>query len=135
VRHLLHQKLFLLPGLVRSPFFALHMSALRRASVVSGISESGVVANVGVDVETLAIFSRSKVISLPGLCRRHLRFPVSRRSGHGRQCISKSGMVENVGVAAETASPSLSVQKLFLLPVSSQHLNSGSCIVGVHVLC
>ena len=28
-----------------------------------------------------------------------------------------SGMVENVGVAAETASKSISVQKLFLLPV------------------
>ncbi len=31
--------------------------------------------------------------------------------------ISESGMVENVGIAAEIASPSLSVQKLFLLPV------------------
>jgi len=41
--------------------------------------------------------------------------------------ISESGMVENVGVAAEIASPSLSVQKLFLLPVSSPpFLNSDS---------
>jgi hypothetical protein len=31
--------------------------------------------------------------------------------------ISESGMVENVDVAAETASPALSVQKLFPLPV------------------
>ena len=31
--------------------------------------------------------------------------------------ISKSGMVENVGVAVGIASPSVSVQKLFLLPV------------------
>ncbi len=31
--------------------------------------------------------------------------------------ISESGIVENVGAAAETASKSISVQKLFLLPV------------------
>ena len=39
--------------------------------------------------------------------------------------MSKSGMVENVGVAVEIASPSLSVQKLFLLPV---------CVVDIRVL-
>ncbi len=32
--------------------------------------------------------------------------------------ISKSGMVENVGVAVGIASPALSVQTLFPLPVS-----------------
>ncbi len=32
--------------------------------------------------------------------------------------ISESGVVENVEVDAETASKSISVQKLFLLPVS-----------------
>ena len=38
-------------------------------------------------------------------------------SDHVVSGISESGMVENVGVAAEIASPSLSVQKLFPLPV------------------
>jgi len=37
--------------------------------------------------------------------------------GHVVSGISESGMVENVGLAAEIASPSLSVPKLFLLPV------------------
>ena len=40
-------------------------------------------------------------------------------SGNVGSDISKSGMVENMGVAVEIASPSLSVQKLFLLPVYS----------------
>ena len=31
----------------------------------------------------------------------------------------RSGMVENVGLAVEIASPSVSVQKLFSLPVST----------------
>ncbi len=38
-------------------------------------------------------------------------------SGRVGSAISKLGMVGNVGVAVEIASPSLSVQKLFLLPV------------------
>ena len=38
-------------------------------------------------------------------------------SGHGGSVISESGIVENVEVAAGTASKSISVQKLFLLPV------------------
>ncbi len=38
-------------------------------------------------------------------------------SDHVESAISESGVVENVGVAAETASKSISVQKLFLLPV------------------
>ena len=38
-------------------------------------------------------------------------------SGHVGSFISESGMVENVEVAAGTASQSISVQKLFLLPV------------------
>jgi len=33
------------------------------------------------------------------------------------QCQSETGVIENVGVAAENASKSISVQKLFLLPV------------------
>ena len=39
-------------------------------------------------------------------------------SGGVGSAISKSGMAENVGVAVEIASPALSVQKLFPLPVS-----------------
>ncbi len=38
-------------------------------------------------------------------------------SGNVDSAISESGVVENVGAAAETASKSISVQKLFLLPV------------------
>ncbi len=38
-------------------------------------------------------------------------------SGHVVSAIAESEVVENVGVAAETASKSISVQKLFLLPV------------------
>ena len=39
-------------------------------------------------------------------------------SGNVGSDISESGVVANVGVAVGTASPSLSVQALFLLPVS-----------------
>jgi len=39
-------------------------------------------------------------------------------SGNLGSDISESGLVANVGVAVETASPCLSVQALFLLPVS-----------------
>jgi hypothetical protein len=39
-------------------------------------------------------------------------------SGNVGSDIPESGMVANVGVAVGTASPSLSVQALFLLPVS-----------------
>ncbi len=38
-------------------------------------------------------------------------------SGNVGSAISESGLVENVEVAAKTASKSISVQKLFLLPV------------------
>ncbi len=40
-------------------------------------------------------------------------------SGRVGSVISKSSMVENVGVAVKIASPSVSVQKLFPLPVST----------------
>ena len=86
--------------------------------VVSGISESGVVANVGVDVE---IASPShyveKLFLLPVCVVAILRFPCRPTSDHVVSGISESGMVENVGVAAGITSPSLSVQRLFLLPV------------------
>ena len=46
-----------------------------------------------------------------------------------------SGMVENVGVAAETASKSISVQKLFLLPVLvAAILNFGCRPLSNHVV-
>ena len=40
-------------------------------------------------------------------------------SGRIGSAISESDIVENVGVAVEIASPALSVQKLFPLPVST----------------
>ncbi len=40
-------------------------------------------------------------------------------SGRVGNAKAKSGMVENVGVAVGIASPSVSVQKLFPLPVST----------------
>ena len=86
--------------------------------VVSGTSESGVVANVGVDVEIASPFlSVQKLFLLPACVVAILRFPCPPTSGHVVSGISESGMVENVGVAAEIASPSLAVQRLFLLPV------------------
>ena len=38
-------------------------------------------------------------------------------SDHVVSPISESGVVENIGVAAKTAPKSISVQKVFLLPV------------------
>ncbi len=88
--------------------------------VVSGIYESGVVGNVGVDVEIASpSLSVQKLFPLPVCVVAILRFPCRATSGHVVSGISESGMVENVCVAAEIASPYLSVQKLFLLPVSS----------------
>ena len=56
-------------------------------------------------------------------------------SGRVGSVISKSGMVENVGVAAETASKSISVQKLFLLPVLvAAILNFGCRPMSDHVV-
>jgi len=88
--------------------------------VVSGISESGVVANVGVDVEIASSYLFvQKLFLLPVCVVAFLRFLCRPPSGDIVSGISESGMVENVGVAAEIASSSLSAQKLFLLPVSS----------------
>ena len=56
-------------------------------------------------------------------------------SGHVGSVISELGMVENVGVAALTASKSISVQKLFLLPVLvAAILNFGCRPVSGHVV-
>ncbi len=91
-------------------------------NVGSVIFGSGMVENVGVSRwNSFAIYFRSKVTSTSGFHfrfrDRHLSYrccPMSGRVGSG---ISKSGMVENVGVAVAIASPSVSVQKLFPLPV------------------
>ena len=94
--------------------------------VGSAISKSDMVENVGVAVE----------IASPSVCvKKVFLLPVStsgfvadiRVFGVGRcravltvdGVISKSGMVENVGLAVEIASPSVSVQKLLPLPVST----------------
>ncbi len=63
--------------------------------------------------------SVQKLFLLPVCVVAILRFPCRQTLGHVVSGIFESGMVENVGVAAEIASPSISIQKLFLLPVSS----------------
>ena len=69
-----------------------------------------------------AMCFRSKVISTSAFHfrfrGRHIRFRCWSRSGRVGSVISKTGMVENVGVAVGIASPSVSVQMLFPLPVS-----------------
>ncbi len=88
--------------------------------VVSGIPESSIVENVGVASEiALPSFSFQKLFLLPVCIIAILLCPCRPTSAHVVSDISESGMVENVGVAAEIASPSFSLQKLFLLPVSS----------------
>ncbi len=52
-------------------------------------------------------------------------------SGRVGSVISKLGVVDNVGVAVEIASPSVSVQKLFPLPVSTSGFVADICITGV----
>ena len=55
-------------------------------------------------------------------------------SGNVGSAISKSGMVENVRVAVEIASPSLSVPKLFPLPVCvAATVGSRKCGVAVEI--
>ena len=66
---------------------------------------------------------RSKVISTSGFYfrfrGRHLSFRCRPMSDNVGSVIFGSGMVENVGVAVGIASKSVSVQKLFPLPVST----------------
>ena len=50
---------------------------------------------------------------------RHFGFPCRPMSGRVASAMSELGRVENVGVAVGIASPSLSVQNLFPLPVST----------------
>ncbi len=78
------------------------------------------VENVGVAAEIASpSLSVQKLFLLPVCVVAILRFPCRQTSGHVVSGISESGMVENVGVAAGIPSPSLSVPKLFILPVSS----------------
>ena len=77
------------------------------------------VENVGVAAEIASpSHSVQKLFLLPVCVVAILRFPCRPTSDHVVSGISESGMAENVGAAAEIASPSLSVQKLFLLLVS-----------------
>ena len=66
---------------------------------------------------------RSKVISTSGFYFRfrgpHLGFLCRLMSDNVGSVIIRSGVVENVGVAVGIASKSVSVQKLFPLPVST----------------
>ncbi len=52
-------------------------------------------------------------------------------SDNAGNVISKSGMVVNVRVAVEIASPSVSVQKLFPLPVSTSGFVADICVSDV----
>ena len=88
--------------------------------VVSVIFESGIVENVGVAAETAApaLFVH-KLFPLPVLVTDILGFRCRSMSNHVVNAISESGVVENVGVTVGTASPSPSVQKLFLILFST----------------
>ncbi len=95
-------------------------------NVGSDISESGMVANVGAAVGIASpSVSVYKLFSTSGFHFRfhnqHLSFRCRPMSGRVGSAISKLGMVANVGVAVEIASPSVSVQKLFPLPVCGRH--------------
>ena len=105
------QKLFLLPVLMA----AILNFGCRPLSdhVVSAISESGVVENVGVAAETaLKYVSVQKLFLLQVLVAAILNFGCRPLSNEVVSAISESGVVENEGVAVETVSPSPSVQKL-----------------------
>ncbi len=52
-------------------------------------------------------------------------------SGRVGSAISKSDMVANVGVAVEIALPSVCVQKLFSLPVSTSGFVADTCVSDV----
>ena len=78
---------------------------------------------------------RSKVISTSGFHfrfrGRHLRFPCRPMSGNVGGVIFRSGIAENVGVAVGIASKSVSVQKLFPLPVSTSGFVADICVSHV----
>ncbi len=74
---------------------------------------------MGVAAGIASLSRPSQVISSSGLAAAIVNIGSRSTSGHVVSGIAESSLVENVGVAAEIASPSLTVQKLFLLPVSS----------------
>ncbi len=82
-----------------------------------------------------AMCFRSKVISTSAFHfrfrDRHIRFRCWSRSGSVGSVISKTGMVENVGVAVGIASPCVSVQKLFPLPVPTSGFVADTCVSDV----
>ena len=90
-------------------------------NVGSDISESGMVENVGVAVGIASLsVSVQKLFLLPvswPTINHILPFRGRPMLGNVGNDISESGMVANVGVAIGIASLSVSVQKLFLLPV------------------
>ncbi len=76
------------------------------------------VQNVGVAAEKASkSISVPKLFLLPVLGAAILNFGCPPTSDHVVNATSESGVVESVRVAAETASKSISVQKLFLVPV------------------
>ena len=85
------------------------------------IAESGMVTNVGVAIGTASpSLSVQTLFLLPvswPTINHIVRFRGRPMSGNVGSDISESGMVTNVGVAVEIASLSVSVQRLFLLPV------------------
>ncbi len=106
--------LFLLPVLVA----AILNFGCRPLSnhVVSAISESGEVENMGVAVETASkSISVQTLLLLPVVVAAILNFGCRPLSDHVVSAISESDVVENVGVAVGTASPSPSVHRLSLL--------------------
>ena len=90
-------------------------------NVGSDISKSSMVANIGVAVGIASLsVSVQKLFLLPvswPTINHILPFRGRPMSGNVGSDISESGMVANVGVAVGIASLSVSVQKLFLLPV------------------
>src|SRR5512139_4142377 len=96
-------------------------------NVGSDISESGVVANVGVAVGTASpSLSVQTLFLLPvswPTINHILPFRGRPMSGNVGSDITESGMVTNVGVSVEIGSLSASVQELFLLPVSWPTIN------------
>ncbi len=86
----------------------------------SAISESGWVENMGVATETaLKSISVQKLFLPPVLVAAIVNFGRRPMSGHVVSAISASGVIENVGIAVGLASPSRSVQKWFLLLIST----------------
>jgi len=74
----------------------------------------------------VAIFFRSKVIFTSGFASSPFWFPMSADVGPCRQRHNWVGNGRQCGGSRWTASPSLSVKKLFLLPVPTAILNSDS---------